>query len=267
MKKINILFALAAALVAVNAVAQGYTRIQFNFAPQVMEIKDVVLESGENAQVGWEGAQLSTPGFGLGIIKGIAISENNPLFLELGGNLTFLHKKGEDSSNESYSYGSYSRTYTMKYNFFNISIPVNLAYRINVADAFSIQPFAGLNMKVNILGKAQYDYNVKYSTKYGSDSDSGSYDLDFFAKTKVDDNYEQYFFGESDDHKANRFQLGLNIGCGFNIAKILYVGYTFQPDLVKYSNAAYYDYDGHDEIEKTYKVKTRSNVITVGINF
>ena len=251
MKKINILFALAAALVAVDAVAQGYTRIQFNFAPQVMEIKDAPSEAGD-VDTGWEGAKLSTMGFGLGFVKGIALSQSTPLFLEIGGNLTFLSKSDEETKKETDYSKTYEWTTEAKYKFLNLAVPVNFAYRVNVADAFSIQPFVGVNMKFNLVGK------VKYTET--EDGESESYDVGFFTKEKFEGEEQPYYFGKDDDNKAKRFQLGLNVGCGFNIAKRLYVGYTFQPDLVKYAEC----YGGDN---KTYKVKTRSNVITLGFNF
>ena len=244
MIKKNILLLAFLGVAAVSASAQGYTRLQLNFAPQTMEIKDVPSEYANNDfGAGWDGMKLSTPGFGLGFIKGIELSKTKPLFLELGANANFLFKKADISEDEDYKL-------TAKYSFLNLAIPVNLAYRFKVSDAFSIQPFAGLNMKFNLLGKCKNEIKV--------DSYSFEEDLDFFsdkyeAEDGEDSEGDSFFYGD----KAKRFQLGLNVGCGFNISK-LYIGYTFQPDLTNYAEIK----DG-----ETYKVKTRSNVITIGLNF
>lgn len=244
MKKIRFACIAIACMAACSVVAQGYARLQLNFAPQVMEIKDFpeISSSEDDEELCWDGNKLKTPGFGIGFIKGIELSKNTPLFLEVGGNLTFFHKKEKLSESEDNS----SFTYTDQYNFLNLAIPVNVAYRINVADAFSVQPFAGLNMKFNIMGKEKWETEeVDAKNSY-----SASGEENFFKEGEEDGS----IFGQ----KANRFQLGLNIGCGFNIAKKLYVGYTFQPDLVKYAEL---------KGDKTYNVKTRCNVITVGLNF
>ncbi|MBE6340074.1 MAG: hypothetical protein E7069_04980 [Bacteroidales bacterium] len=242
MIKKNILLLAFLGVAAVSASAQGYTRLQLNFAPQTMEIKDVPSEYANNDfEVGWDGMKLSTPGFGLGFIKGIELSKTKPLFLELGANANFLFKKADYSEGEDYKL-------TTKYSFLNLAIPVNLAYRIKVSDAFSIQPFAGLNLKFNLLGKCKNEFE--------EDSYSFESEADFFS-----DKYSEGEFSDGDSYfggdKAKRFQLGLNVGCGFNISK-LYIGYTFQPDLTNYAEI---------KADETYKVKTRSNVITIGLNF
>ena len=244
MIKKNILLLAFLGVAAVSASAQGYTRLQLNFAPQTMEIKDVPSEyANEDFEVGWDGMKLSTPGFGLGFIKGIELSKTKPLFLELGANANFLFKKADFSEGEDYKL-------TAKYSFLNLAIPVNLAYRIKVSDAFSIQPFAGLNMKFNLLGKCKYEVEEdSFSFESEENFFSDKYSVDEYG----DSDGDSYFGGD----KAKRVQLGLNVGCGFNISK-LYIGYTFQPDLTNYAEI---------KADETYKVKTRSNVITIGLNF
>lgn len=242
-----------AIMLSSSTLAQGYHRLQLNFAPQTMEVKDAKMPNDYDWGRGWDGAKFNTIGFGIGFVKGIELSKTTPLFLETGANLTYLTKESKEDINFDYLISSSidfmpnndKIECTSKYKFLNLAIPINLAYRINVADAFSVQPYAGLNLKFNIVGIEKVDW--------GS---SVSYDIGFFTKEKHGDVENDYFFEE----KANRFQLGLNIGCGFNIAKKLYVSYAFQPDLTKYSEC--YNWNG----DKT-KVKTRSNIISIGFNF
>lgn len=166
---------------------------------------------------------ISAKGFELGYIQGINITSNMPLFLELGGQLAFSHSKdeikflGEKVGEE-------------KYTFMSLAIPVNVAYKLSFSNSenFSVVPFVGPNFKFNLIGK--YDF--------GNDNDGSFFDEDKMG-----------------DAKARRFQVGLNLGAGVNIAKTLYVGYRFQPDFIKYSK------------EDDYKVSSHASYITVGINF
>lgn len=166
---------------------------------------------------------ISAKGFELGYIQGININSNMPLFLELGGQLAFSHSKdevkvfGEKIGDE-------------KYTFMSLAIPVNVAYKLTFSNSenFSVVPFVGPNFKFNLIGKYEY----------------GKEDGSFFDEDDM-----------GEDAKAKRFQVGLNLGAGVNIAKTLYVGYRFQPDFVKYIK------DGD------YKVSSHASYITVGINF
>lgn len=124
--------------------------------------------------------------------------------------------------------------YTDKYTFMSIAIPINVAYKFTFtnSDNFTIVPFIGPNFKFNLIGK----------NKCEGDHD---YKISFFNK---DDMYGK-------DNTAKRFQVGLNLGFGVNILERLYVGYRFQPDFAKYIK--------HDD----FKVKTKANYITFGVNF
>ncbi len=86
-----------------------------------------------------------------------------------------------------------------RYHFMNVAVPVNVSYRFG-KENFSVEPFLGMNFRGNIIGKL-----------------------------KLGDSGEKDFF----DYDANRFQLGMNVGVGFNINKF-YVGYKFTPDFTEY---------------------------------
>ena len=191
MKKITMLFAAVVAMFGMKANAQlvndteGWTRVEASFAVQSL---------GDNDP-------LKTKGFELGYIKGINLTTNLPLFLELGGQLAWTHKKD--------SYEVVNQDIDIKYTFMSLAIPVNVAYKFafSSSDNFTIVPFVGPNFKFNLIGKE-----------------------------KVDDEKISYF-DEDDmgkDNTARRFQVGLNLGVGVNISQKLYVGYRFQPDFMHY---------------------------------
>jgi len=193
MKKIISIFAVAAFLFSANAKAQlvndteGYQRIEASFA-----VQKFITENDNHSE------EDKTKGFELGFIKGISLTNRIPLFLELGGQLTWTHSKDEVDNVDN------------KVTFMNIAIPVNVAYKFAFANSenITIVPFVGPNFKFNVIGKEKWgDEKVSYLSK----DDMGG-----------------------KDNRANIFQVGLNLGVGVNIAQRLYVGYRFQPDFTKY---------------------------------
>lgn len=140
-----------------------------------------------------EGLKLT--GFSVGYLRGINLSCDLPLFLEVGGNM-------------AYSYGDFYNT--VDYKLLSVNVPVNVAYKLTFGDSgFSLTPFLGLNFRYNILRKAEsplFDYLYDY-------------DEDWFE----DPGYYLYM-GE-----WKRFQVGWQIGVGFNYKK-LYVGVSYGSD-------------------------------------
>lgn len=203
MKKITFILAAFAALFTAEANAQlvndtdGYQRFEASFASGNMhnEVNLMGLTAKDDEK---------TKGFELGYVKGINITTNMPLFLELGGNFTFLHNKNEDHG------------ITTKLTMANIAIPVDVAYKFAFSSSnFTILPFIGPNFKFNLIGKTRADLSQIAEEDYKS---------------------KQNLFDKDDmgDNTAKRFQFGMNIGAGVNIGKILYVGYKLQPDFIRY---------------------------------
>lgn len=188
MKKITLIIAAIAALFSTNANAQlkndteGYQRYEASFVAQKFD---------------WgHDAETKLKGFELGYINGINLTTKLPLFLELGGQLTWTH------ANDDIMVGE------IKHTFMSLAIPVNAAYKLAFAssETVTIVPFIGPNFKFNLIGKEKYD-GEKFS--YLSKDDMG-------------------------DDRAKRFQVGMNLGVGVNINKTLYIGYHFQPDFADY---------------------------------
>ncbi|MCQ2235531.1 MAG: PorT family protein [Bacteroidales bacterium] len=186
------------------------------------------------AKLGSYSSDTKTKGFELGYIKGISLVQTLPLFLELGGNLTWSH--GSDtqraydiSIDDDHLIPELSVTEVKcKYTFMSVAIPVNVAYKFAFVNSenFTIVPFVGPNFKFNFIGK----------TKFAGKSISN--------------------FDKDNENPARRFQVGLNLGLGVNICDALYVGYKFQPDFTRYVRA---DSDNY--------AKTSANYFTIGINF
>ena len=106
---------------------------------------DRVFVSYNASSLKGDGASVSFPGFSLGYMKGFSVSKNLPLFVEAGAALQFrTHKDEED-------YGGYD--ITEKMNFFSLNIPVNCVYKWNINEDFSIDPFVGIDLRLNLTGK------------------------------------------------------------------------------------------------------------------
>lgn len=121
-----------------------------------------------------------------------------------------------------------------KFSTFNMKIPVNLAYRINLGIC-SIQPYTGLNLKLNLTATEELTVN---------------------GSTAKESYFGEDAYGESLGGK--RFQMGWQIGLGFNFSKIyagIEYGIDFMP-LVNYTNSGYYN-----------KVKTSGLNVSVGLSF
>lgn len=96
--------------------------------------------SGGGDGIGYNGA-------GFDYIHGFSLSSSIPVFLELGGNVSFTTR------NNGGDYGGYM----------TIEMPVNCAYRISLADnEFGLSPFFGFVFKGNIIGTSDLDYDTQY---------------------------------------------------------------------------------------------------------
>lgn len=210
-------------------------------------------------------------GFSVSYSHGFNLSQNLPIFLEVGGEFNFQSGSSKNYYGPSlfskYIDSEYLENYMERYGkdwtnemtekvldkfedfydeldegettltFMNIAVPVNFIYRFDVSDKFSIAPYAGLNLKVNIIGKLK--------AKGASESAS------FFKK-------EDMPAGEK-DFTANRFQLGMNLGVNCIINKKFSAGYRFQPDFISYQS---YNKNGID-----YSTKITNHYFTFGYIF
>ena len=200
-------------------------------------------------------------GFSVGYSHGFNLSKNLPMFLEVGGEFNFHSGSSKNYlgtgffnkySEKLYSYiERYGDDYEKiaekiadkmedymediedgdigetSFTFMNIAIPVNFLYRFDVTDRFSIAPYAGMNFKINIIGKA----------KQKGESKSAS----FFNKDDV-----------GEDLTANRFQLGMNLGVNFMLDQKYSFGYRFQPDFISYQSYNKYGIEYSSKITNHY---------------
>lgn len=105
----------------------GYNRIYASYLPSKLKA---------------DGASIKMKGsFEAGYLRGIGLTSNVPLYLEVGGALQY----------RSYSEEEYG--YETKVNTLSLNIPVALTYRININEDFAVSPNFGFDFRINMTGK------------------------------------------------------------------------------------------------------------------
>lgn len=138
MKKITLMLAIAMMAIATNASAQfvsggtrssmvadtdNYSRLELGYSPVT------VLE------------ELDLTGLSLGWTKGISLTQDLPLFLEVGANVMY----------------SFGEKYDIETSLLSLNVPVTVAWKFSPTESISLIPHAGLNLRGHILGTMSYD--------------------------------------------------------------------------------------------------------------
>lgn len=190
---------------------------------------------------------MSFNGFSIGYAKGFSVSNDMPLFIEAGAQLTYgtnTLDSEDDESLEVYNYELEQKTTIL-----NLNIPVNLAYKFTVdSKKLSIIPYVGVNFKGNIIGKSKLNLVDELDSDYMSEKEFWENAEDYGIKQEKN-NFDKKDTG-SKDSQWKRFQVGWQIGIGLNYNK-LYVGVSY----------------GKDITELCKKTKLSTTSITLGYNF
>lgn len=188
----------------------GWSRIYVSYLPSKMKL------DYDDAD------DMKFKGFQVGWLKGFGLTQRLPLYMEAGAAIQYRSYKDEESD----SYYDFSQ----KCNLLSLNIPVNLLYRFNIKDDFSISPYFGLDFRINLLGK------IKYEETYDGDTDSWDGNL-------FDDD-------DMDNEAWKRFQAGWHIGVGVDY-RIIHIAIEY----------------GTDFNEIAEKSKFATTAITLGLNF
>ena len=152
--------------------------------------------SGVKGKIDIDGADdMKFPGFSVGYLRGIGLTQKVPLYLEVGGEIDFNRYS---ESEEGLDY---------KETLLGLKIPVSLVYRLNINENFSISPLFGFDFRLNLMGKGKYEY------------DGESEDWNLFDDDEMDGEAYKRFqagwhFGVGFDYKALHF--GVDYGTSFN---------------------------------------------------
>lgn len=244
MKKV--LLTLAVAACTLSAAAEGYNRAGLSF-------NNVHYASYAGNGSNYSDLGRSMNGFGLDYIHGFGLTDNVPLFLEVGGSINFnfgtlKYEKDED-------YGDWYQ-FQENWKDINLTIPVNIAYRLTVNDDLSITPYFGINAKIHFA--TTYKNKLAYGGSGAWKEDIKDYAKEFNA---LQENINVYSADEdnmgSADYTWNRVQLGWQIGIGVQY-KPIYLGVQYGTDFIP----AY----SHKFNEEGYSVTPRVSTANFRIN-
>ena len=147
--------------------------------------------SGVKGKIDIDGADdMKFPGFSVGYLRGIGLTQKVPLYLEVGGEIDF-NRYSESEEGVDY-----------KQTILGLKIPVSLVYRLNINENFSISPLFGFDFRLNLMGKAKEEFD-------GESEDWNLFDDD-----------------EMGGEAYKRFQAGWHIGVGFDY-KALHFGVDY----------------------------------------
>jgi hypothetical protein len=173
-------------------------------------------------------------GLSLGYARSFAVSQNHPLFLEVGANLLWTTYDMTDIFEVRYYYDDFSA----KLNMFSVNVPVNFGYKYSFNEDMFVYPYIGVNFRINAVGKI----------KCSAEDESKNFNI--FDKDDMCDLADN--MGDTLEYLQpfERFQAGWQIGVAFGINRVML--------------AASYGKDFTEILEKT---KMAMPSITLGITF
>lgn len=221
---------------------ENYNRISFGLATDKLKSSDEKVFNFKDFD--YDKKSVTLKGIDFNYLRGINLTQKFPLYLEVGGRLTYDTYKYEDDDEDYYG----SNTWSERLNLLSLSVPVNVSYKYTLSNGFYVAPFVGIHFRLNLL--ANDKWKETFIDRYGDvEKDDGVYS--FF---KADEDDDDAFFADGED-TAKRFQFGGQIGVN--------LGYkAFNLGLAYYFDTPIYKNDDAD-----FKVKTGGVSLTVGYNF
>lgn len=184
-----------------NLISGGYNQANISYTSQSFHTKFDYGKAMEGAMAGEDLNDdyntTSLQGFGIEYIRGFKVSKKLPMFIEAGLNLNFTFGKNKE----------------LKSQHLGMNIPISFAYKFNIKNKFTIKPYAGIDLKVGLLGRS----------------------------CPVDDNewYSWYGEGDDEDDAWKRFNLGWHLGADFQYLRYS-IGFNFVSDITHVYNCDLY---------------------------
>lgn len=215
-----------------NRVSVSYDNVHFGFNTEMKVLSEGIESASAN-------------GFGINYTHGFGLGEK-PMFIETGLSFVAAFGKTNDVVDVDYYYDDFSTWHEKLQNMF-LSVPVNYVYRFNVGEKFTIAPYAGINFKLNLIGKMKEHY----------EDEDGVEESEWINVYSSDEKN----MGDK-DLTWNRFQMGWQVGVGFEYSKV-YLGVQYGTDFIP----AYSHKFSEGGISLTPKVNTGALKVSVGYTF
>lgn len=233
MKKI--LSMAVAALLACTAHAEDYNRVTLGFQ---------TLDLHNNTSISSIASDGVLDGFKVGYTHGFGLSSETPLFLEVGADFNF---NTSDTESTYLTDNLAGLQYNSRNTTCGITIPVSLGYKFSLGDNVWLEPYAGINLKANLMGKTKKDFENAPGMK--------DTEMDWFNTADMSNRelagglYINYLGGAA----CKRFQFGGQVGVNVGYKRVnLNVAYQMHTPLQKAGD---------------FKINTRALTVGVGYNF
>lgn len=174
------------------------------------------------------------------------------MFVEVGGNFNFGF--GSEKGEKVEYAGEWFQS-KQKMTNINLRVPVNFVYRFNVSDDFKIAPYVGINFKLNLVTKYKdtFDSSLSKDVLEAAGIEEGDW-VNVYSDSKEN-------MGDG-DYTWNRFQMGWQIGVGFEYQKY-YLGVQYGTDFIPaYSHK--FEWDGGSSKPK---INSQALKISLGYTF
>ncbi len=230
----NIKTIMAAAVLSVATSASAQTTIAQSASAEANSVNN----GWSTVSIEWTPGKLSPDtgdswsftGLSLGYSRAISVSKDTPLYIETGLGLqySFLSKMEKASGYYNKATGTfydtslYGGTYVnakvdIDGSLFTAKVPVELLYAWQLPDSkVTLIPHTGINLRINIMGKAKIKADVSGSGI--SESEEQTYNL----------------FNEEDmggtSNTMNRFQIGWQIGLKARFNNLFMLGLSYEYD-------------------------------------
>lgn len=188
----------------------GATSAQAQDAPDMMQRVKVMYDLNTLSPKYGDNAYFN----GVGVGYNIDFRVSNSLPVYVGTGLDFravFHKE------TIYETGEYDPVdCDVKTTLLNLNLPVNVSYRVPVADGFYLTPQLGLDFRVQVYGNAKYEPNVIVRGKLKKNL--GSYDVNLFSKKEMNGDAMRRFqmgWHAAVNFEYRQFDLGLSFGTDF----------------------------------------------------
>lgn len=230
----------------------GWNRVYVSYNPSKINFSDDDYEF-------IYGEDIKFKGFTVGYLRGFSLTKKVPLYMEIG--LGFQYRNYKYSSDELYinlpgnvdddviPVWFTEEERSMKLTMMSLNIPINLLYRFNINDDFSISPYFGFDLRFNIKATQKWEWVAPEGLTFDNYGNITGYEGETDQEWSQDcfDKEDMY---DDDDSVWNRFQAGWHIGVGLDY-KALHIGVEYGKDF--------------NELCKKAKLSTTS--ITLGVNF
>ena len=153
-------------------------------------------------------------GVGAGYTIDFRVSNTIPLYVGTGLNIRGVFDKDKIAINNEEDLVNMD----VKSTLVNLNLPINVSYRVPVADNFYLTPQLGLDFRVQVYGQSKLDLNSDFPELNKLVSQDSKVNL--FSKNDLGDN------------RMRRFQMGWHAGLNFEYSRVN-LGLSYGTDFVK----------------------------------